>query len=81
MFQELNTTFKKKKMDLQTVHVTVNKTTVCKNHINCLVLGSEVLSILHCNMLVFNLYIGVLLHFSYILGSWLVVVGWHCNAF
>ena len=52
-------------MDLQTVHVTANKATVFKNCINCLVSGSDVLSILHPNMRVFYLYIGILLRFSY----------------
>jgi hypothetical protein len=70
-----------KMMDLQTVHVTANKATVCKNHTNGLVSGSDVLSILHPNMIVFYLHIGVLLRFSYILGNWLVVLAWHCNAF
>lgn len=69
-----------KMMDLQTVHVTVNKATVCKNRINCLVSGSDVWSILHPNR-VFYLYIDVLLRFSYILGNRLVVLGWHYNAF
>jgi len=68
-------------MDWQTLHVTANKAVVCKNHINCLFSGSDVLSIVHPNMIVFSLYIGVLLRFSYILGNWLVVFGWHCNAF
>ena len=60
-------------MDLQTVHVTENKATVCKNHINCYVSWSVVLSSLHPNMIAFYLYIAVLLDFSYILGNWLVV--------
>jgi hypothetical protein len=63
----------KKMMDLQTVLVTANKETVLKNHINCFISWSGVLGILHPNMIVFYWYIAVLLHFSYILGNWLVV--------
>jgi hypothetical protein len=43
--------------------------------------GNDVLSILHQIIIVCYLYIDTLLCFSYVLGSWLRVLGWRCDAY